>query len=125
MSAASFTPLVLTLWLLNVLIDCGGQLAFKAVASDPRGGDGRARWAWMARHPWLWAGLACYALEFVLWLAFLSLVPLSLAVLLGSINIVSVMLAGRYFFAEKIPPLRLVGILLISLGVAIVGWHAS
>ena len=60
-------------------------------------------------------------LEFVIWLAFLSLVPLSEGVLLGSINIVAIMLAGRYFFAEKLSPLRVVGIGLISLGVAVVG----
>ncbi len=124
MMSSELTPLIATLWVLNVLVDSGGQLAFKAAAGDPRAGDGLARWAWMARRPWLWIGVGCYVAEFLLWLAFLSLVPLSEGVLLGSINIVAIMIAGRYLFAEKLSRLRVIGILLISVGVAIVGWQA-
>ncbi|MDB5850411.1 MAG: hypothetical protein JWP29_4163 [Rhodoferax sp.] len=120
--SSDITPLVLALWIANVLVDSGGQLAFKAAAGDPRAGDGLARWRWMASRPWLWIGVGCYVAEFVLWLAFLSLVPLSEGVLLGSINIVAIMVAGRYLFAEKLSRLRVAGILLISVGVAIVGW---
>lgn len=121
---SELTPLVITLWVLNVLVDCGGQLAFKAAAMDPRAGDGLERWKFMARRPWMWVGLACYLVEFLLWLAFLSLVPLSDGVLLGSINIVAVMLAGRLLFAEKLSPMRVTGILLVSIGVAIAGFKA-
>ena len=119
---SDLSPLVITLWVLNVLVDSAGQLAFKAAAVDPRAGDGLARWKYMARRPWLWIGIACYVAEFFLWLAFLSLVPLSEGVLLGSINIVAIMIAGRFLFAEKLSPLRVAGILLVSIGVAIVGW---
>jgi drug/metabolite transporter (DMT)-like permease len=68
-------------------------------------------------------GVGCYVAEFVLWLAFLSLVPLSEGVLLGSINIVAIMIAGRLLFAEKLAPMRVAGIVLVSIGVAIVGLH--
>ncbi|WP_295853281.1 EamA family transporter [uncultured Xylophilus sp.] len=122
--ASDLSPLVLVLWVLNVLVDSGGQLAFKAAAGDPRAGSGLARWRWMAGRPWLWVGIGCYVAEFVLWLAFLSLVPLSEGVLLGSINIVAIMVAGRFFFAEKLSRMRVAGILLVSLGVAIVGLKA-
>lgn len=122
MNQAGLSPLVILLWVLNVVMDAGGQLALKAAASDPRAGDGLARWRWMVRRPWLWIGIGCYAIEFVVWLAFLSLVPLSEGVLMGTINTVAIMLAGRYLFAEKLSRLRVTGILLISLGVAIVGW---
>lgn len=122
--ASDLSPLVITLWVLNMLVDSGGQLAFKAAAIDPRAGDGLARWKFMARRPWLWIGIACYVVEFLLWLAFLSLVPLSDGVLLGSINIVAIMLAGRFLFAEKLSPLRVTGILLVSIGVAIAGFKA-
>lgn len=116
------TPLVAGLWLLNMLVDTGGQLAFKAAATaDPRAGSGLARWIWMARRPWLWVGIGCYVAEFMVWLAFLSLVPLSDGVLLGSINIVAVMVAGRLLFREKLSPTRVAGILLVSAGVAVVG----
>ncbi|MOA43056.1 4-amino-4-deoxy-L-arabinose-phosphoundecaprenol flippase subunit ArnE [compost metagenome] len=60
-------------------------------------------------------------LEFVAWIAFLSLVPLSQGVLLGSINIVALMVAGRLLFRERLTPLRVTGMLLVSAGVAVVG----
>ena len=118
---AELTPLVITLWVLNVLVDSGGQLAFKAAASQPGDLDGMARWRFMASKPWLWIGVACYVAEFIFWLAFLSLVPLSDGVLLGSINIVAIMIAGRILFQEKLAPLRVASSVLVSIGVAVVG----
>lgn len=112
---------VVTLWLLNILLDTFGQLSFKAAAAEPHPHEGLARWKAMARRPWIWCGLGCYIAEFLVWLAFLSLVPLSEGVLLGSINIVAVMIAGRILFNEKFSPLRTAGILLIAAGVAVVG----
>jgi drug/metabolite transporter (DMT)-like permease len=115
------TPLVVTLWLLNVTLDTVGQLAFKTAASDPRAGDGFARWRYMLARPWIWVGITSYVAEFLVWIAFLSLVDLSEGVLLGSINIVVIMIAGRILFREKLTPMRVTGILLVTAGVAIVG----
>ncbi|WP_427792913.1 EamA family transporter [Brevundimonas diminuta] len=115
--------LVVGLWTANIIVDCSGQLAFKAAASDPRAGEGLARWRYMATKPWIWIGIGSYVAEFLVWLAFLSLVPLSDGVLLGSINIVAILLLGRVLFREKLTPLRIIGVTLISLGVAVVGLH--
>jgi drug/metabolite transporter (DMT)-like permease len=115
------SPLVATLWLVNVTLDTGGQLAFKTAASDPHAGDGLARWRYMARRPWIWLGILAYLTHLLSWIAFLSLVDLSQGVLLASINIVVIMLAGRLLFREQLTPLRVGGILLVSAGVAIVG----
>ncbi|TCV95677.1 EamA-like transporter family protein [Luteibacter rhizovicinus] len=115
------STLAVILWILNVVLDTGGQLAFKAAASDDRAGEGMARWRYMFARPWLWVGVGCYVFEFLVWIAFLSLVPLSEGVLLGSINIVVIMLAGRWLFREKLTPMRVTGILLVAAGVAIVG----
>lgn len=112
---------VFMLWLANVLLDTSGQLAFKAAAHDERAGDGLARWKYMLARPWIWVGIACYVVEFVVWVAFLSLVPLSKGVLLGSINVVAIMIAGRLLFRERLSPMRVTGILLVAVGVAIVG----
>ncbi|MFI4969187.1 MAG: EamA family transporter [Lysobacterales bacterium] len=112
---------VVTLWIVNILLDTFGQLSFKAAAEGPDLGEGLARWRAMARQPWIWCGVGCYVGEFLAWLAFLSLLPLSEGVLLGSINIVAVMIAGRFLFNEKFSPLRTLGILLIAGGVAVVG----
>jgi drug/metabolite transporter (DMT)-like permease len=117
----SISTLVAGLWLCNVILDTGGQLAFKAAAGDQAAGDGLARWKYMAARPWLWLGVGCYIIEFLVWIAFLSLLPLSEAILLGSINIVAVMVAGRLLFGEKLTRRRVAGILLVTLGVVIVG----
>lgn len=109
------------LWVSNIILDTGGQLAFKAAAGDPRAGDGMARWRYMLARPWIWVGGACYVFEFLVWIAFLSLLPLSRGVLLGSINIVVIMLAGRVLFAEKLTRMRVLGIVLVTLGVGLVG----
>lgn len=122
MPTGGISPLVVLLWALNVVFDTAGQLAFKAAAGDERAGDGFARWKYMASHPWLWLGIGCYIFEFLVWIAFLSLIPLSEGVLLGSINIVAIMIAGRFLFAEKLTRLRLTGIALVTLGVAVVGF---
>ena len=80
---SELSPLVVTLWVINVLVDSGGQLAFKAAASEPGDLEGMVRWRFMLSRPWIWIGGACYVAEFLAWLAFLSLVPLSDGVLLG------------------------------------------
>jgi drug/metabolite transporter (DMT)-like permease len=120
-ATGSISTLVAGLWLFNIVLDTGGQLAFKAAAGNRDAGDGLARWKHMAARPWLWLGISCYVIEFLVWIAFLSLIPLSEGVLLGSINIVAIMVAGRFLFGEKLTRLRVAGILLVMLGVAIVG----
>ena len=108
--------LAVFLWIANILLDTAGHLAFKSAAT----GD----WKSMLRSPRLWGGIACFCLEFVAWLALLSLIPLSQAVLIGSINIVVVMIAGRMMFHERLDAIRLAGMTLIALGVALAGRFA-
>ena len=108
------------LWSFNIVLDTLGHVAFKFAAKA--GTDAvPATWRQMAQRPWLWMGIGCFALEFVVWLAFLSLVPLSKGVLLGSFNIVVLMLVGRWLFAEHLTAWRLTGIGLVALGVGLVG----
>jgi drug/metabolite transporter (DMT)-like permease len=113
--------LALGLLIAYVLLDTVGQLIFKAVASDGRAGDGLARWRYMLARPWIWTGVGCYVAVFLVWIAFLSLVPLSEGVLLGALNIVAIMIAGRFLFGERLTPMRVAGILLVAAGVVIVG----
>lgn len=113
--------LTLLFWLLNVAVDTVGQLAFKAAAQGSAAYSGTNQWRQMAKRPWIWLGIGSYLFEFVLWLAFLSLVPLSVGVMLGSINVVVIMVAGRLLFNEKLSPWRVAGIVLIAAGVTVVG----
>ncbi len=108
-------------WMLTIVLDTVGQLSFKSVASAAHAGSRSARWLSMARRPMLWLGLSCYVFEFLAWTAFLSLVPLSRGILLGSINIVVIAIAGRLFFNERLTSMHIAGIGLISAGVAVVG----
>jgi drug/metabolite transporter (DMT)-like permease len=78
----------------------------------------------MLSSPPLWIGIACFGLEFGAWFSLLSLIPLSLAMLIGSINIVVVMLAGRLLFRERLDGMRVAGMSLIAVGVALAGGFA-
>lgn len=109
------------LWLLNVIIDTVGHLVFKAAASQGLDLDVVQHWKHMLARPLFWVGVGCYVCEFFVWLAFLSLVPLSSGVMLGSINIVVLMVAGRLIFKDKLTPWRVAGMLLLTLGVVLVG----
>ena len=121
MFSADITPLAVALWALNSLLDTVGQLSLKRATVEHDNVTERIRWLRMARAPWLWLGLGCFTVEFFVWLAFLSLVPLSTGMLLGTLNIVAVMIAGRFAFDEAFTPLRVTGMLLISSGVLLVG----
>lgn len=116
---------VIAVWCLTILIDTVGQLAFKAAAFENKAHSGLSYWRNLFHRPWLWVGIICYIFEFVIWLAFLSLVPLSEGVMLGSINIAVILIAGRLFFNEKLTRNRLLGVIFISIGVAIVGLGSS
>jgi len=112
--------LAVLLWIANILLDTSGHLAFKFAAMSEHDSEW-LRWRHMATTPALWLGMACFVMEFVVWLALLSVLPLSLAMLIGSINVVLVMLAGRWFFRERLDPMRVAGMTLIALGVALAG----
>jgi len=114
------SPLAVFLWLLNVAVDTSGHVALKYAAAA-EGENEWQRWKGMLRRAPLWVGIGCFCLQFMLWLALLSVVPLSTGVLVGSINMVSIMLAGRLLFNERLEWMRLVGMACIILGVVLGG----
>lgn len=118
------SSLAVWIWIASVLFDSGGRLALKAAAGGGAIEDEWQRWKRMSRSPALWIGIACFGLEFVVWLALVSLIPLSQAILIGSINIVVVALAGRIIFHERLDAARIAGISLIAIGVALAGTYA-
>ncbi len=110
------------LWAANLVCDVVGQLCFKAAAVSSVDAAGFERWRGLAGSRWIWLGVGAYVAEFVLWLAFLSLVQLSLAVMVGAADIVAVMIGGRLCFDEAITPRRAIASALIIGGVVLVGW---
>ncbi len=108
------------LWIINVVLDTVGHIAFKTAAISEHETEW-GRWKLMLSSPVMWIGLTSFVLEFVAWLALLSLIPLSLAMLIGSINVVVVMLAGKVLFGERLDRMRVAGMTFITLGVALAG----
>lgn len=117
------STLAIVFWLLNAVLDTIGQLAFKAAAVTAHESEWQ-RWKIMLRLPVLWLGIFCFVFEFFAWLALLSLVPLSFAMLIGSINVVVLMLAGKILFHERLDRMRIAGMWLIAFGVALAGTGA-
>lgn len=114
------SPLAASLLAGNLVCDATGQLVFKAAASATDTARGPHLLA-VLRSGWTWIGLMAYVGEFAMWLAFLSLEPLGKAVLLSTVNILLVMLAGRLFFDEPLTLRRSGAALLIMGGVALIG----
>lgn len=121
----TLSPLAILVWVLNVVCDTVGHVALKfAATKEIESNSEWERWKAMLTSGALWLGIFCFCFEFVLWLVFLSVLTLSQGVLLGAINMVSIVLAGRFIFFERIDAMRFVGILLITLGVVLVGLYA-
>jgi multidrug transporter EmrE-like cation transporter len=114
----------LTLILIGVLLNAVAQLALKASVS----GVGPIAVSLdtavpmtmrLAAEPWLWAGLACYAVSVVVWILALSRVDVTIAYPMLSIGYVVNALAAWALLGEALSAGRLVGIGVIILGVFI------
>jgi len=119
------STIAILIWLINVTLDTVGHVALKfAATADQKQSSEIARWKSMLCSIPLWIGVICFCLEFVVWLAFLSVLSLSQGVLLGAINMVSIVIAGRFIFKEKLDRFRILGMALITVGVVFVGIYA-
>lgn len=82
---------------------------------------GHESWTGIAalRSLWVWGGIACYVASFVSWLHVLRFVPLVLAFNVMNLVHVTIPAGAAFVLGESLPPLRLAGIALIVLGVAL------
>lgn len=127
------SPFLWLLFGLSVACDIGGQLCFKRGVHDIAADTGQVGWTQqlflyfkaVAGVPWLWAGIAVYAMELVIWLAILERAPLSLAFPIASLNYCGVMVACHLLLKERVGHRRWLGAAFITLGVAIVGLGAE
>ena len=108
-----------------IVLDAVSHLSLKSASSACAKLDGIAFIAALLRQPSLWLGAVTFTLLFLAWLAFIARVPLSQGVMLGSITIVGVMLAGRLWFHEQLTTARMLSISLIAIGTFLVGWGAA
>ena len=117
MSAASFA-LILT----GVLLNAAAQLMLKAGANRVGPVDMQTAAIASAARELAFSlpiagGIACYAVSVVVWIAALTRVEVSVAYPMLSIGYVVNAVAAWMLFGEQLTPMRLVGILVIILGV--------
>lgn len=75
-------------------------------------------------HPKVFAGFGCYGVSSLLYLKVLEKSDLSYAYPMIASSYVIVTILSYFFFREQIPPLRIVGLALVCLGVALIGQSA-
>ncbi|MDE2058129.1 MAG: EamA family transporter [candidate division NC10 bacterium] len=109
--------------LIAVACEAVGQLCFKRAANHAHGS---ARLSAIrkvfARYEWIGAGIGCFGVEWGFWTIALTLLPVSVAQPMASVELVVVTLLSRSFLKEKVSPRRWAGIGLILAGVCLVGF---
>lgn len=109
--------------LIAVACEAVGQLCFKQAANHARGSSrfSAVRKAF-AKSEWVGAGVGCFGVEWGFWTIALTLLPVSVAQPMASIELVVVALLSRSFLQETVSPRRWAGIGLILAGVCLVGF---
>lgn len=114
---------IVLLFMTSIACEIGGQLFLKMGSRslpDVSAGGILVYIARLLSEPWLLLGVAIHAVEFVVWVRILSLVPLNVAFPLASLNILGIVLAGRLFLGETVSSRQWSGAALITLGVVVV-----
>ncbi|MEK7127727.1 MAG: EamA family transporter [Patescibacteria group bacterium] len=99
--------LVILIMVFNSLISAGGQLCFKLGVND-------------RNLVFILLGLICYGVSLLIWLFVLSKVDLSFAYALVALTFVFLLIFSRVFLHETIGIYRIIGSLLIILGIVFV-----
>ena len=76
-------------------------------------------------HPYIIAGIGCYALSFLMFISLLSWADVSLIRPATAIGYAFSILGSTFILQEKIPRLRLIGISVIGLGVSIISFTSE
>lgn len=74
------------------------------------------------REPRLWLGLMLFGISAVFWLVVLSRVDLSVAYPFVGLSYIVVVLFSRLFLHEQVSALRWLGVVVVAVGIAIIGF---
>jgi len=116
---------VILLILLGVMLNASAQLLLKAGADKL----GHFAFSWgslfpigweVARNAYILIGLFCYVISVAVWIMVLSRVDVTIAYPMVSLGYIVTAIAAYYWLGESLPPLRLIGIFVILLGVYMV-----
>jgi drug/metabolite transporter (DMT)-like permease len=72
-------------------------------------------------NPYIWIGFIGFGGGSIFWLSVISRVPLSLAYPMLALSYVIVVVESWIFLGEGLHPLRIVGSIIVGIGVAIIG----
>jgi undecaprenyl phosphate-alpha-L-ara4N flippase subunit ArnE len=99
-------------------IEAGGQLCFKKKSTRSADGD-------LGSRLWLACGIACMAIEAVVWTIVLENMNVSIAYPMGSLSFVMVLLMSRIFLKERVQRDRWIGVALILCGTVLLGLNSA
>lgn len=120
-------------WLLltfSVLLDSTGSVLFKhgtnqlTVTSKPGWRGHLDSIVGALKRKEIALGVLVYSAEYIVWLAFLSTMALSIAYPLSSLNVILILVASAVFLGEKVGMRRWLGAALIIGGIFLVGGEA-
>lgn len=110
--------------LISVLLNCAAQIFMRKgmlVNGEVEGmGNLLAAIPHMFTNIYLWGAMVCYAVSIVVWMVVLSKVEVSYAYPFLSIGYVLSAVVGYFWFAESITPVRILGIIVICVGVILI-----
>lgn len=109
--------------LISVLLNCAAQLCMRKgmlIVGEVGVNNMIQNIGYMISNLWLWLAMSCYALSIIIWMAVLSKVEVSFAYPFLSIGYVVAAIAGYCLFNESISITRIMGILVICIGVFLI-----
>ena len=113
-------------WLLFIAIETATQVTFKYAGGTLDDSSGLGQMALRAAHtPLVLLGFALYFLGFLIWLTILKDIDLGRAFPMTAVIYVSTLIAAVTLFHEHLNPLRIAGVLVIAIGVALLASDTS
>lgn len=109
--------------LISVLLNCAAQLFIRKgmlLVGEVEVNNILQNIGSMIANLWLWLAMVCYALSILIWMAVLSKVEVSFAYPFLSIGYVVAAIAGYCFFNESLSLTRILGIIIICIGVILI-----
>jgi drug/metabolite transporter (DMT)-like permease len=116
-----YLPLILTGVLLNAVAQLCLKLGMRRIGHfEFSFSELVALMPKLALAPHIWAGMACYAVSIVVWCVALSRVEVSFAYPMLSVGYIVALFFGWWLLGENVTPVRIVGVLVIILGVVLI-----
>lgn len=112
--------------LLNTMILVSGQFLWKfGMVNKENSFSSVGEIIKLMLSPYIVTGLTMYGFATVLWLFILTRVPLSVAYPLQSLAYVFAVFGAFYIFNEPLSVMKIVGVLLIMIGVSFIGFSSG